>query len=114
MLSLPFIQLAFHQPFFITEPLTRLVHECEENLEVLFPLEAEVVESGDKLTGTANADLETTLLLVEETVGIYQSTVATLTAIDSIKGASSSVNPLSMSNLFGRQHDENGDVCSPD
>ncbi|KAL8475727.1 hypothetical protein ACS0TY_028402 [Phlomoides rotata] len=132
MLSLPFIQLAFHQPFFTTEPLTRLIHECEENLEFLFPLDAEVVESGDELTGTAHADLETTLSLVEETVGIFQSTIATLTAIDSIKGASSSVNPLSMSNLFGRQRDdstgsvtagnspcndledENEDVCLPD
>lgn len=116
MLSLPFIQLAFHQPFFKTEPLTRLIHECEENLEILFPLEAEVVEStaaGDGLTGTAHAELETTLFLVEETVGIYQSTIATLSAIDSIKGASSSVNPLSMSNLFGRQHNESTGGVSP-
>ncbi|KAL1558984.1 SPX domain-containing protein 4 [Salvia divinorum] len=45
LLSLPFTQLAVHQPFFMTEPVTRLVRECEENLELLFPQEAEVVES---------------------------------------------------------------------
>ncbi|XP_022042134.2 SPX domain-containing protein 4-like [Helianthus annuus] len=44
LLRVHFTQLALRQPFFTTEPLTRLVHECEENLD-LFPLKAEVVES---------------------------------------------------------------------
>ncbi|CAA6668832.1 unnamed protein product [Spirodela intermedia] len=37
---------ALRQPFFSTEPLTRLVRECEANLELLFPLEPEVLDSG--------------------------------------------------------------------
>ncbi|KAJ8546045.1 hypothetical protein K7X08_018628 [Anisodus acutangulus] len=45
LLRLPFTQLALDQPYFTPEPLNRLVRECEENLELLFHLEAEVVES---------------------------------------------------------------------
>ncbi|XWS32897.1 hypothetical protein CRYUN_Cryun22dG0030300 [Craigia yunnanensis] len=45
LLRLQFTQLVLHQPFFTIESLTRLVHECEANLELLFPLEAEVIES---------------------------------------------------------------------
>ncbi|KAK6129182.1 hypothetical protein DH2020_037076 [Rehmannia glutinosa] len=56
---------------FTIEPLTRLVRECEENLEILFPLESEVVEPttvAEEQTSIApsdmsNASLETTLPL---------------------------------------------------
>ncbi|KAK1315785.1 SPX domain-containing protein 4 [Acorus calamus] len=48
LLSLPFTQRALHQPFFTTEPLTSLVRACEASLELLFPLEAEVVESNSE------------------------------------------------------------------
>ncbi|PHT55173.1 SPX domain-containing protein 4 [Capsicum baccatum] len=44
LLRMPFTQVALHQPIFTTETLTRLVRECEDNLEVLFPLEGKVVE----------------------------------------------------------------------
>ncbi|PHU25405.1 SPX domain-containing protein 4 [Capsicum chinense] len=44
LLRLPFTQVALHQPIFTTETLMRLVRECEDNHEVLFPVEAEVVE----------------------------------------------------------------------
>ncbi|GFP98200.1 spx domain-containing protein 4 [Phtheirospermum japonicum] len=112
LLSLPFTQIAFHQPFFTTQPLTRLVRECEENLEILFPLEAEVVESNPVAeeqtsvnpTDVTNASLETTLSLGEETVDIYRSTLAAISAIQGLKKASSTYNPMSMSYLFGR-HD---------
>nr|AFK33322.1 unknown [Lotus japonicus] len=36
LLQLPFTQLVLRQPFFTTEPLTRLVHECEEILNYSF------------------------------------------------------------------------------
>ncbi|KAK6128839.1 hypothetical protein DH2020_037405 [Rehmannia glutinosa] len=146
LLSLPFTQLAFNQPFFTTEPLTRLVRDCEANLEVLFPLEAEVVESAhveQNQTGTSthadvsNASRATTLPLGEETVDIYRSTLAAIKAIQGLKKASSTYNPMSLSYLFGNQDndstgavttenspcdsfvslhkgdDANGDVCSP-
>ncbi|CAA3009126.1 SPX domain-containing 4 [Olea europaea subsp. europaea] len=109
LLRLPYTQLAVHQPFFTTEPLTRLVHECEENLELLFPQEAEVVESTsiaqdktDIIPRSPSIDcLETTLSLGEETVDIYRSTLAAIRAIKGLKKASSTYNPLSFSTLFG-------------
>ncbi|KAK6152595.1 hypothetical protein DH2020_012234 [Rehmannia glutinosa] len=140
------LQLAFNQPFFTTEPLTRLVRDCEANLEVLFPLEAEVVESAhveQNQTGTSthadvsNASRATTLPLGEETVDIYRITLAAIKAIQGLKKASSTYNPMSLSYLFGNQDndstgavtaenspcdsfvslhkgdDANGDVCSP-
>ncbi|KAH6761877.1 SPX domain-containing protein 4 [Perilla frutescens var. hirtella] len=121
LLSLPFAQLAVHQPFFTTEPLTRLVRECEANLEVLFPLEAEVVEATSvepKQTETTHANLpnasrETKSSLGEETIDIYRSTLAAIKAIQCLKKASSTYNPLSMSYIFGNQdYDVTGAVTA--
>ncbi|XP_075510877.1 SPX domain-containing protein 4 [Primulina tabacum] len=118
LLSLPFTQLAVHQPFFTTEPLTRLVRECEENLEVLFPLEAEVVESTvlaqELMPGDiSNARLETTSPLGEEMVDISRSICAARRALQGLKKESSTYNPLSLSYLFGNQdHGSMGDVTA--
>lgn len=128
MLRLPFTQLALHQPFFTTEPLTRLVRECEANLELLFPLEAEVIESSpavpvsppqDQIGETSrdvlplpNSSAETTMA-GEETVDIYRSTLAAIRTIQGLKKASSTYNPLSFSVLFGNQDVEStGDVTA--
>ncbi|XP_057769541.1 SPX domain-containing protein 4-like [Salvia miltiorrhiza] len=112
MLSMPFTQLAFHQPFFTIEPLTRLIHECEAKLEFLFPLEAEVVEPSTAVAedhdNRPNASLDTTLLLVEETVDIYRSTLAAISTIEGLRRPSSTYNHLSMSYLFGRHDDDSG------
>lgn len=111
-MSLPFTQLALHQPFFITEPVTRLVYECEANLEVLFPLEAEVIESASveqkdtkKKTKAdlPSASLGTRTPLGEETIDVYKSTLAAIKAIQCLKKASSTSNPLSLSYIFGNQ-----------
>ncbi|KAL1538726.1 SPX domain [Salvia divinorum] len=108
MLSMPFTQFAFHQPFFKTEPLTRLIHDCEANLEVLFPRRAEVV---DRYTGT-DASLET-LLHVEETGDVYRSTIATIGIIEELRKPSSTYNNLSMSYLFrGEDDDSTGAVTA--
>lgn len=106
LLSLPFTQLAVHQPFFTTEPLTRLVRECEANLEVLFPLEAEVVEAKQTETmhtDVSNSSSQKTMQLGEETLDIYRSTLAAIKAIQGLKKASSTYNPMSLSYLFGDQ-----------
>lgn len=109
-LSVPFIQLAFHEPFFTTEMLTSLIDECEGILETLFPLEAEVVAA--EPTGTPNSDLSR-VWLGEETVRIYQSTLAALSAVEGLRRESSTYNPLSMSNVFGSQdNDSTGDVTA--
>ncbi|XP_031254135.1 SPX domain-containing protein 4 [Pistacia vera] len=115
LLRLPFTQLALHQPFFTTESLTRLVHECEENLELLFPLEEEVIEStptapdGSKppLNNSANVSADTSTL-GDETLDVYRSTLAAMKAIRGLQKASSTSNPLSFSSLFRSQEDENG------
>ncbi|KAL3526541.1 hypothetical protein ACH5RR_011197 [Cinchona calisaya] len=118
LLRLRFTQLALHQPFFTIEPLTRLVRECEANLELLFPLEAEVVESTsiaqDKTGETSsNMSVETTLPLGEGTVDIYRSTLAAMRTIQGLKKASSTYNPLSFSAVFANQeNDSTGDVTT--
>ncbi|KAK6798638.1 hypothetical protein RDI58_006341 [Solanum bulbocastanum] len=109
LLRLPFTQLALDQPFFTTEPLNRLVRECEENLELLFPLEAEVVESdatAEEPTGATTSyasNVSPALPLGEENVDIYRSTLAAIKAIQGLKKASSTYNPLSFSYIFGNQ-----------
>ncbi|WCJ25700.1 SPX domain gene 4 [Euphorbia peplus] len=113
LLRLPFTQLALRQPFFTTEPLTRLVHECEANLELLFPLQAEVIESSssvqkqseprmDKVTSTSPE----TPTRKNDTMDIYRSTLAAMKAIRGLQKASSTYNPLSISFLFKNQDDE--------
>ncbi|KAJ4835392.1 SPX domain-containing protein 4 [Turnera subulata] len=114
LLRLPFTQLALHQPFFTTEPLTRLVRDCEANLELLFPLEAEVIESTNGAEGRsnppqnniANISPESPSTLGAGTVDIYRSTLAAMKAIRGLQKASSTYNPLSFSSLLKNQDDE--------
>ncbi|KAK4712431.1 hypothetical protein R3W88_006944 [Solanum pinnatisectum] len=112
LLRLPFTQLALDQPFFTTEPLNRFVRECEENLELLFPLEAEVVESdatAEEPTGATTSyasNVSPALPLGEENVDIYRSTLAAIKAIQGLKKASSTYNPLSFSYIFGNQDND--------
>ncbi|KAF3444792.1 hypothetical protein FNV43_RR14485 [Rhamnella rubrinervis] len=114
LLCLPFTQVAVHQPFFTIEPLTRLVRECESNIEILFPLEAEVIETtpttADKLDQPSNNSANTLSKrpsnLGEEAVDIYRGTLAAMRAIRGLHKASSTYNPLSMSSLKRNQDDE--------
>jgi hypothetical protein len=113
LLRLPFTQLALRQPFFTTGPITRLVHECEANLELLFPLEAEVIESNpctdDQSIPPCNetkTSFATSPTLGEETVYLYRSTRAAMRAIQALQKASSTCNPLSFSAFIRNQDDE--------
>ncbi|XP_014504503.1 SPX domain-containing protein 4 [Vigna radiata var. radiata] len=111
LLRLPFTQFVLRQPFFTTEPLTRLVHECEENLELLFPLQGEVIQSSPppenparpQVDGATNALPEASSTLGEETMYIYRSTLAAMRAIKGLQKASSTSNPFSFSSLFSNQ-----------
>nr|DAD32873.1 TPA_asm: hypothetical protein HUJ06_011724 [Nelumbo nucifera] len=121
LLQLPFTQRALHQPFFTTEPLTRLVHECEANLELLFPLQAEVIESSapppqDQMDSLCNdtSTLQETSSLSEDTVDIYRSTLAAMRTIQGLRKASSTYNPLSLGSFFYGQDDSAGSVTSED
>ncbi|KAI4352545.1 hypothetical protein L6164_006784 [Bauhinia variegata] len=114
LLSLPFTQVVLRQPFYTTEPLTRLVRECEANLELLFPLQAEIIESTSptedqskpSVDNATNISPETESSvgdLGQETLYIYRSTVAAMRAIRSLQKASSTSNPFSFSTLFRDQ-----------
>lgn len=114
LLQLPFTQLALNQPFFTTEPLTRLVHECEANLELLFPSEAEVVESSvtrhelleQPTNSTEDMPLETPTTLGDETKDIYRSTLAAMRTIKGLKKASSTYNPFSISYFYSMEDED--------
>ncbi|XXG84118.1 hypothetical protein AAC387_Pa10g1709 [Persea americana] len=115
LLRLPFTQRALHQPFFTTDPLTRLVHECEANLEVLFPLEAEVIESSSQSQAVNNSysSAPDTSSLQDNTMEIYRSTLAAMRAIRSVRGPSSTYNPLSFAYFLQNQdEDDNGAVTA--
>ena len=115
LLRVHFTQLALRQPFFTTEPLTRLVHECEENLELLFPLEAEVIESTTTTTTTTTStSTTTTLALNEETSDVYRRTVDAIKTIKGLKKESSTSNPLSFASIFGNQDMDTGAVTAED
>ncbi|XP_077215248.1 SPX domain-containing protein 4-like [Tasmannia lanceolata] len=108
LLRMPFTQRALHQPFFTTEPLSRLVRECEVNLELLFPSEAEVVEptppnQPDLHNGTSTNE---TPSLQEDTMDIYRSTLAAMRTIQGLRRASSTYNPLSFASFFHNQDDD--------
>ncbi|KAL6638184.1 hypothetical protein ACP70R_025756 [Stipagrostis hirtigluma subsp. patula] len=112
LLSLPFTQRARHQPFFTTEPLTRLIQECEASLELLFPVEAEVLEPGssEKLEPHSNvASRDPTSSCNVETSDVYRSTLAAMKVIQDLRRASSTYNPLSLSRFF---NGEDGEACS--
>lgn len=119
-MRLPFTRLALHQPFFTIEPLTRLVCECESNIELLFPLEAEVIEStpytqentNQPLNDSANTLSKTPSDLGEETMDVYRSTLAAMRTIRGLQKASSTYNPLSLSSLLRNQGDETGEVTA--
>lgn len=110
LLSLPFTQRALHQPFFTTEPLTRLVRECEANLELLFPLEAEVIESGSPEKRETSNDMHNldASSVREDTMDVYRSTLAAMKAIQGLRKASSTYNPLSLAQFFHGQDDSDG------
>lgn len=113
LLRLPFTQLVLHQPFFTIEPITSLVRECEENLDLLFPLEAEVIEStftsqdqtnpSSNVTTTVHSEAPSPL--GEETMDIYRSTLAAMKTIRGLRKESSTCNPLSFSSLIQKQDD---------
>jgi hypothetical protein len=112
VLSLPFTQRARHEPFFATEQLRRLVRECEANLELLFPIEAEVLEPGSSSNLEQNDDVasrDPTSSCDVETSDVYRSTVAAMKAIQGLQKASSTYNPLSLSRFFNSL---DGEACS--
>ncbi|KAJ4795421.1 SPX domain-containing family protein [Rhynchospora pubera] len=122
LLSLPFTRRALLQPFFTTEPLTRLVRECEENLELLFPVQPEIIEPN---LNPATADnpqtnkdkpgpsvAEAVASLTPEANEVLRSTIAAIKTIQELRKASSTYNPMSLGRIFGRDDEATGAVTS--
>ncbi|KVH92723.1 SPX domain-containing protein 4-like [Cynara cardunculus var. scolymus] len=114
LLRVHFTQLALRQPFFTTEPLTRLVHECEENLELLFPLVAEVVESTSGMYPATANTTTVPLSFAEGTSDVYRRTVDAIRTIKGLKKESSTSNPLSFASIFGTQDTDTGAITAED
>ncbi|KAI3503305.1 hypothetical protein L1887_31745 [Cichorium endivia] len=108
LLHVHFTQLTLRQPFFTTQPLTRLVHECEENLELLFPLEPEVVESTTKTNTNKLSSIEV------GTSDVYRRTIDAMRTIKGLKKESSTFNPLSFASIFGNQDIDSGAITNED
>ncbi|KAH9316948.1 hypothetical protein KI387_018717 [Taxus chinensis] len=103
LLRLPFIQSVLQQPFFTTELLTKLVRECEANLQSIFPAISldEVGVGASELGEGANS--QQTLSRQGDTVeSIYRSTLAALRTIKDLRKGSSTYNPLSFSSFIPR------------
>ncbi|KAI7731333.1 hypothetical protein M8C21_011218 [Ambrosia artemisiifolia] len=121
LLRVHFTQLALRQPFFTTEPLTRLVHECEENLDLLFPLEEEVVESSSSSktnantnTGACDDHIIGPVAFGDGGLDVYRRTVDAIRTIKGLKKESSTSNPLSFASIFGNQDiDDTGAITDP-
>jgi hypothetical protein len=100
LLRLPFTQSVLQQPFFTTELLSKLVRECEANLQSIFP-SILLDEGGDCASEQSRdenneANPPETLSLQGDT-GIYRSTLAALRTIQDLRKGSSTYNPLSFS-----------------
>ncbi|KAK3157509.1 hypothetical protein QOZ80_2AG0123510 [Eleusine coracana subsp. coracana] len=85
LLRLPFIEKALQQPFFATELISRLVHECEATMEAVFDTEREH-------TGTRMTPVD----VVASDQGIFRNTVAALVTMREIRSGSSTYGHFSL------------------
>ncbi|KAG6489411.1 hypothetical protein ZIOFF_050680 [Zingiber officinale] len=93
LLRLPFIEKVLKQPFFKTDLVSKLVKECENTLDLVFPIaDQEQPEQGGKIT------------LVAAEQSIFRSTIAALTTMQELRKGSStysyfSLPPLSLPDI---------------
>ncbi|MBA0788963.1 hypothetical protein Gotri_025269 [Gossypium trilobum] len=87
LLRLPFIQKVLQQPFFITDLVSKLVKECENTIDEVFPVEQEdeeeiVKEQREAITVAGK--------------GIFRNTVAALLSMQEIRRGSSTYGHFSL------------------
>ncbi|XP_044492409.1 SPX domain-containing protein 3 [Mangifera indica] len=92
LLRSPFIQKVLKQPFFTTDLLSKLIKECENTIDTVFPVEAEDDEEGKK-------ERREGIRVTGE--GIFRNTVAALLTMQEMRSGSStyghySLPPLSL------------------
>lgn len=94
LLRLPFIQKVLEQPFFTTDLISKLVKECENTIDTVFPAE----EKHKKKNGETKA-----ITVVGE--GIFRNTVAALLTMQEIRRGSSTYSHFSLPPLNLPDHD---------
>ncbi|PHT52318.1 SPX domain-containing protein 1 [Capsicum baccatum] len=104
LLRLPFIQKVLQQPFFTTDLLYKLVKECENLIDRLFPvIDASCIADGNE-TSTSNNNKSAGLLRapkelteIEYIESLYmKSTISALRALKEIRSKSSTVSAFSL------------------
>ncbi|KAF2315389.1 hypothetical protein GH714_039094 [Hevea brasiliensis] len=90
LLRLPFIQKVLQQPFFTTDLISKLVKECENTIDAVFPVEEEERKREGREAITIEGE------------GIFRNTVAALLTMQEIRRGSSthshfSLPPLNLS-----------------
>ncbi|KAK4343315.1 hypothetical protein RND71_036409 [Anisodus tanguticus] len=107
LLRLPFIQKVLQQPFFTTDLLYKLVKECENLIDRLFPvIDAScITDDGDRNETLASGDNKNEGLLrapkelteIEYIESLYmKSTISALRALKEIRSKSSTVSAFSL------------------
>ncbi|KAJ4950528.1 hypothetical protein NE237_027360 [Protea cynaroides] len=87
LLRLPFIQKVLRQPFFTTDLVSKLVKECENTIEAVFP----AIEEGDGRKG--RSERETTMVAERS---IFRNTVAALQTMQEMRRGSSTYSEFSL------------------
>ncbi|GMI98297.1 ARABIDOPSIS THALIANA SPX DOMAIN GENE 3, SPX domain gene 3 [Hibiscus trionum] len=85
LLRLPFIQKVLQQPFFVTDLVSKLVKECENTIDEVFPVEVEeeiVKEQREAITVVGK--------------GVFRNTVAALLSMQEIRRGSSTYGHFSL------------------
>ncbi|XP_077243153.1 SPX domain-containing protein 3-like [Tasmannia lanceolata] len=89
LLRLPFIEKVLQQPFFTTDLISKLVKECENTMELVFPMitedEGNREEREEEMTRTAVAE-----------ESIFRNTVAALVTMREMRRGSSTYSHLSL------------------
>ncbi|XP_077221466.1 SPX domain-containing protein 3-like [Tasmannia lanceolata] len=89
LLRLPFIEKVLQEPFFTTDLISKLVMECENTMELVFPIITEEGGSNEQNEGEMN-----NAMVAEES--IFRNTVAALVTMREMRRQSSTHSPLSL------------------
>ncbi|XP_043708471.1 SPX domain-containing protein 3-like [Telopea speciosissima] len=91
LLRLPFIQKVLKQPFFTTDLVSKLVKECENTIDAMFPA---VEQEGERREH--KGEREDTMVAEQS---IFRNTVAALVTMQEMKRGSSTYSEFSLSPL---------------
>lgn len=86
LLRLPFIQKVLQQPFFTTDLISKLVKECENTIDAVFPIDEEERAREGREAITIGIGGE----------GIFRNTVAALLTMQEIRRGSSTYSHFSL------------------